>query len=259
MRIIKKRTIILIVLCVILGFYIGYKIFASSKNSKQSWIVPESKDISKKFITEETLVNEIHQRQQLITMEIDMAEKFTLDDSWGDLEIFKKIQNINYFGTGTYVIDLSNLKAENIEINNDTKEVTINMPKPSVKSVIICEEKTEYQTTENGLLRFGEIKLTPEENQFILKNIKEKMNNKMLENNFLSQAVKTSEEALKNIIESILQQGSTKPIYNIKIRWQSKISSSATFIIGRILIRSIPKVMSPWLKFQADPLQPLRL
>lgn len=209
----------LIVICIVLGFYIGYKIFASSKDSSKTWIVPDASNISKKFITEETLVNEIHQKQQLITMEVNMTEKITLDDSWGSLEIFKKVQSINYFGTGTYVVDLSDLKAENIEINNDSKKITVKVSKPSVKSVVIDEEKTEYRTPENGLLRFGEIKLTPEENQVLLKNVKEKMKNKMLQEDFLSQASKASEETLKNLVQTIIQNN-TKSDYTIEVQFQ---------------------------------------
>jgi hypothetical protein len=95
-RIIKKRTIILIVLCISLGFYMCYHFFIGAKKSKETWIVPNVQDISKKFISKETLVNEIQQKQELITMEIQMTEKITLDDSWGNLSIFKKVQSINY-------------------------------------------------------------------------------------------------------------------------------------------------------------------
>lgn len=220
-KIIKKRTIIFAITCIVFGFFLGYKVFVSPKESKQTWIPPSTNDVSKKIITEETLVNEIHQRRQLITFEIDMSENFTLDDSWGSLDVFKKVQNIKYFGTGTYVIDLSNLKAENIKINNTSKEITINIPKPSVKYVVIDEEKTEYETPENGILRFGEIKLTPQDNQIIIKSVKEKMQNKMLESSFLSQAINTSEEAIKNILESIIRQEDKDYTYNVKINWQS--------------------------------------
>jgi hypothetical protein len=219
MRIVRRRTVVLILLCISLGFYLGYKSFVTPDKLKQTWIVPNTQDISKKFMTEEILVNEIHQKQELITLEIQMAEKVTLDDSWGSLEVFKKIQSINFSGTGMYTVDLSSLKAENISIDDNAREITITVAAPQVKSVTISEEKTEYQTPENGLLRFGEIRLTPEENQIILGNVKEKMLKKMSEGEPSSEASKSSEQTIKALVGSIIS-AKTKEIYNIKVRFQ---------------------------------------
>lgn len=219
MKIVKKRTIILIIVCISFGFYIGYRLFVAPEKSKETWVVPNLQEVSKKFITEETLVSQIHQKQELITLEIDMTEKVTLDNSWGNLEIFKKVQSINYVGTGTYVIDLSTLKTENVTIDNKDKKITVKSASPTIKAVTIKEEKTEYQTPDNGLLRFGEIKLTPEENQMLLRNVKDKMLKKMGEQEFLSQATTSSKNTLKGLIENIIQS-ETKNSYTIEIQFQ---------------------------------------
>lgn len=206
------------IFCVLLGFYIGYRIFVVPKNSTQTWIVPNVQDTAKKFITKETLINEIHQKQELITMETQMSEKVTLDDSWGNLSIFKKVQNINYYGTGTYIVDLSTLNPENIQIDNNKKKVTVKVSLPVIKSVNINEEKTEYQTPDNGFLRFGEIKLTTEESQMMLKNVKDKMLKKMSEQDYVAQASKASEATLINIVQTILQN-KTNDKYDINIEY----------------------------------------
>lgn len=220
MRIIKKRTLILVLLCISLGFFLGYKVFVDSKKTKEAWIVPNLQDISKKFITEETLVNEIHQKQELITLEVQMTEKVTLDDSWGSLTLFKKIQSVNYAGTGTYVVDLSNLKAENIKIDNSSNKVTVKVSAPTIKDVNLNLEKTEYQTPEKGPLRFGEIKLTLEENQMLERNVKDKMLKKMTEPNFTDQAIKSTDDTLKSLIENILQN-KTDDKYNVNVEYET--------------------------------------
>ena len=137
MRVIKRRTIVLIALCVGLGFFLGYKAFLGPEKAKETWVVPNIQDISKRFITEEALVNEIHQKQELITLEIQMSEIVTLSNSWGSLEIFKKVQNVNYSGTGSYTVDLSSLKAENINIDDKTKSVNVKVASPIIKGVSI--------------------------------------------------------------------------------------------------------------------------
>jgi hypothetical protein len=219
MRIIRRRTTVLIALCVGLGFFLGYKTFVSPQKATETWVVPNVQDISKRFITEEALVNEIHQKQELITLEIQMTEIVTLNDSWGSLELFKKIQSVNYVGTGIYTVDLSTLKAENISIDDKAKKVNVKVATPNIKDVSLIEQKTEYQTPENGLLRFGEIKLTIEENQMLSRNVKEQMLRKMAEQDFLSQAKNSSEQTLKNLFLSVIASKTTD-FYNIEIQFQ---------------------------------------
>lgn len=219
MKIVKKRTVFLMILCISLGFYLSYKLFIAPEKSKETWVVPNVQEISKRFITEETLVNEIQQKQELITLEIQMTERVTLNDSWGSFEIFKKVQSINYAGSGTYTLNLSSLKAENIAINDEDRVITVKVALPTVKGVSIIEEKTEYQTPENGLLRFGEIKLTPEENQMLLMNVKDKMLKKMNDQDFLTEAKASSEKTIKSLIQSILFSKTTEH-YGVQIQFK---------------------------------------
>lgn len=216
MKIVRKRTIFLMIFCISLGFFLSFRTFVLPQKSKKVWIVPDVQEISKKFMTEETLVNEIQRKQELITLEVQMTEKVILNDSWGSLDIFKKLQSINYAGTGTYTVDLSSLKAENITIDDKLKKVTVKVAPPTIKGVSINEEKTEYQTPENGLLRFGEIKLTPEENQMILRNIKEKMLGKMSEQDFTSEAKASTEKTIRDLIQSIVLSKTTVA-YSIEV------------------------------------------
>jgi hypothetical protein len=216
MKIVKKRTIFLMIFCISLGFFLSFRTFVLPQKSKEVWIVPDVQEISKKFMTEETLVNEIQRKQELITLEVQMTEKVTLNDSWGSLDIFKKLQSISYSGTGTYTVDLSSLKAENITIDDKLKKVTVKVAPPNIKGVSINEEKTEYQTPENGLLRFGEIKLTPEENQMLIRNVKERMLNKMSEQDFTSEAKASTERTIKDLIQSIVLSKTTEA-YNIEV------------------------------------------
>lgn len=216
MKVVRKRTIFLMIFCISFGFFLSFRTFVLPQKSKEVWIVPDVQEISKKFMTEETLVNEIQRKQELITLEVQMTEKVILSDSWGSLDIFKKLQSINYSGTGTYTVDLSSLKAENITIDDKLKKVTVKVAPPTIKGVSINEEKTEYQTPENGLLRFGEIRLTPEENQMLLQNIKEKMLGKMSEQDFTSEANASTEKTICDLIQSIVLSKTTEA-YSIEI------------------------------------------
>jgi hypothetical protein len=206
------------VLCGILGFYAAYYIFVQPKGGKSPWIVPNIKDTSTKFITKDALVSEIREKQDLITMEVDMIEKVVIDNSWGDLSIFKKVQSVNYFGKGLFTVDLSQIKSENLVVQEDEKRLTIKIPEPIIKAITIDEKKTTYENPENGVFRFGEIKLTTAENQTMVKSVKEKMAKKMLEFELYERASKTTEAIVKGLIEAITE-GKTKFKYEITIEY----------------------------------------
>ncbi len=191
-------------ICIVIGFFAAYKFFnRNSNSSSKPWTVANANDISKKFISKETLIKKIEQKQKLITTEVEISEKVTIDNSWGNLDVFKKIQNISFTGTGIYAVDLSNLKNSNLSINNETKIITLKISKPQIEAINIDDDKTEYQT-DNGLLRFGEIKLTPEEHEAIMENVKKDMNKKMMENDYYSKATSNSKKSIRDMIKSIL-------------------------------------------------------
>ncbi|PJI08238.1 MULTISPECIES: DUF4230 domain-containing protein [Clostridium] len=200
----KKTLLIIMLICIVIGFFAAYKFFnRNSNSSSKPWTVANANDISKKFISKETLIKKIEQKQKLITTEVEISEKVTIDNSWGNLDVFKKIQNISFTGTGIYAVDLSNLKNSNLSINNETKIITLKISKPQIEAINIDDDKTEYQT-DNGLLRFGEIKLTPEEHEAIMENVKKDMNKKMMENDYYSKATSNSKKSIRDMIKSIL-------------------------------------------------------
>ena len=203
-KLIKKRTIFLIVFCVILGLFLGYRIFVGPKKEKATWTVPNINNPSKKFISKEALVNEIRQKQDLITLEVDMTEKVILDNSWGDISIFKKVQAVNFFGKGIYFVDLSKLQSEKISMESEDKKITVKIPAPAIKAIDIDEQKTTYQDPENGFFRFGEIKLTPAESQAMQSTVKDKMVKKLSEEEYKEKAKKSSEEIITKLVQNII-------------------------------------------------------
>jgi hypothetical protein len=220
----KKSTVLLIVLCFIMGFAIAYRIFVVPNSSSNPWIILKTEDGSKKFISKETLVSSIRQRQKLITTEVELNERMTADSRWGDWDIFKKIQNINFVGTGLYSVDLSNLSIKNIDINNKT--VTITLPSPAIEMVTTNPDKTSYEKTDNGIFRFGEIKLSTEDQQLLQKTVESKMRDKMLEKQYYDTAIGNSEKSMISLIKSIVN--TTNFSYIIKIKFsQSKKDYSA--------------------------------
>lgn len=214
-KIVRKRTFLLMLVCLCAGFIIAYMVFVAPKTGSHPWVIAKSSDSSKKFITKETLVNEIKQKQKLITTEVSLTEKITIDNSWGSLVIFKKIQNINFVGTGIYSLDLSKLNSKNVSIQGNT--ISIILPKPSVEMVKIDENKTQFQPTENGLFRFGDIKLSTEDHTTLVSDVEDRMKDKMLESKYYNTALNNSEKTITNLISTI---NSTSSACNVKVSFE---------------------------------------
>jgi len=210
---IGKKTIILAVLCVGLGFYLSYLLLISPKSGTVLEKVPvavsqlqDIKDIFKKLITKDALVNGIKQKKEMITTEIEMTEAVTWDDSWNGIDMFKKYQNIHFSGTGLYVVDLSMIKAESISIEQGSRAIKIKIPNPYVKGVLIDEQNTKYEAVEKGFLRFGDIKLLPQEYQVMVQEAKRKMYEKMNEPKYREEALNNTKSALKEIVQAVLDK-----------------------------------------------------
>lgn len=212
---IKKRTLLLVILCLIFGFFIAYKIYVIPNSGSKSWTIAKTEDGSKKFISKETLISAIKQKQKLITTEVDLKESITIDNSWGTLAIFKKMQSINFVGTGLYDIDLSTLVSKNITIKNNT--ITVTLPKPAIEAITLDPNKTSYNETDKGLLRFGDIKLSTEDEELLRKTVQDKMKDKMLESQYYNTATENSKKSMISLIKSIVSN--TNPTYNVEINF----------------------------------------
>lgn len=201
-----------------LGIYLGYIIFKKPYKKNKTWILPKINS-SKKILIQEAIIKSMKDKSELITLETSLKQKITLDNSWGNFSLFKKVQNINFFGTGVYCVDLSKIKNDDIKIDNKSKEILINLPKPYVKNITIDESKTEYETVEKGILRFGEIKLEPSEYGVMMNEAKLRMLNEMNKPQAYKKSEESSRNAIINFLQEVLKKQSHKS-YKIKINFK---------------------------------------
>lgn len=215
----KTKAIIFVILAaILLGIYFGYILFKKPFKQNKVWNVPKLNS-SKKFLTKEVLIKSMKSKSELITLDISLQEKIVLDNSWGNFKLFKKVQNINFYGQGLYCVNLSKVDKNSIRINNIKKEVYLKLPKPYIKNISINENKTEYQTVEKGILRFGQIKLEPDEYNAIINEAKLKMLNEMNKPEIYNKAKKSSKDSVNKFLNNILLKQS---LNNYKINLQFK-------------------------------------
>lgn len=197
-RFIKNIVIIIAVALIVSMVYLKF-----FKADAKTYIVPNSTDKTLKIASEDTIVDKIHNVNKLVPLEIDLNENIVIDNSWGNLDIFKKIQKVHFYGTGNYSVDLSNISKDNIDINKVTGTVTITIPKPVVDSISIDRDKTTYEGTDNGLFRFGDIKMSADEYNVIEKEVKTKMTEKLKDDEHYNKAVDNAKKNLANILKTV--------------------------------------------------------
>ena len=178
--------------------------YSDNKPKIDGWKVinQDGKDI--KFITEDSLINTIKREDKLIPLKLELSETINIDDSWGSLSLFEKYKKITYITNCSYSIDLTLLTKSDLSINKKTNSVSIKIPKPEIEHISIDNDKTLYEETVTGLLRFGDINLTPEEYGLIKGKIIKDLSYKMLEEELYTQACHNAKDSVESLLKSIL-------------------------------------------------------
>ena len=189
-KLIKLLLLILIFLITIL-FIIKFNTIKTQKENKPLNIT-----------TEESLINEIKSTSKIIPLEVELSKLITIDKSWGDFEVFQKYKRIKFYANCSFYIDLSNLNKEDISLAENN--LTIIIPNPQIFTIDIIREKTTYEDSTNGFLRFGEIMLSSEEfeeiQEEVYKSFEETLNGK----DIYDQAISNSKVSLTNLFRQII-------------------------------------------------------
>ena len=178
----KKRSglgiILLLVLFVAIGLIAGdyFNILSKvgwSKHSAQDVIDVDTENGST-VITQEhvpyvlkvdfspALLQEAQHEQKLIIMtrKASVPVVAKKEGLW-KIPVFKQTKAIIFYGEGEFFVDLSSLSNDDFVIDNQAQTITIYIPKPEF-SVKLLPDETEFFDSSNGILRFGEMQITPE-------------------------------------------------------------------------------------------------
>ena len=77
-----------------------------------------------------------------------------------DFDFMKKTQNVSYTGTGCFVVDLDRLTSANVVEDKEKKTVTIRIGHAYLESIDINPNNIIIDDVKEGLLAWGDIKLT---------------------------------------------------------------------------------------------------
>ncbi len=140
------------------------------------------------------------------------------DTGFANIKAFTKYQYITYHGRATYTVNLQNLKNDNISLDEESKTITILIPPVHLEPINIPAEDIEFNDVEKQTpLALGKIKITPEESAAVEKEAKDKMMEKLEEENVIEDAKKAAEYAVWDLFQPLVAEVS--PEYSLVIQF----------------------------------------
>ncbi|MCH4208444.1 MAG: DUF4230 domain-containing protein [Solobacterium sp.] len=157
-------------------------------------------------------------QKQLVVMEQDLHETTTFTQAGlANLSIFSMYKDVTYYATGVYTVDLQNIDQYHITVDDDTKTVTILIPHAVLQYVTPDLSKTEFEDTSKGLLAFGDIELTAEEQNQLEQSVINTMTDTFNEETYTTLADKYAKLSTWEIFQPIVS--SVSPEYKADMKF----------------------------------------
>lgn len=172
---------------------------------------------------QEAVLGVAERERLLIVEERDTYVNTSISDTGlFKLGVFNKQQAVTIHGTGQYTIDLKEIRASNITLNEETKELTIFIPHATLHETVYDPAKTVIGDTEKGWLAFGSIKLTVEEQKEFETSAKQLLTDKLSEPDCMEKADRFAKLSAYETYQPIVK--AISPAYTVVIEFQQELS-----------------------------------
>lgn len=152
---------------------------------------------------------------QKATVSMELSESLIKNLDWN---FIKKTQKISYTGTGYFVVDLDNLTKENIIQDKERKTLTIKISHAYLQAIEIDPDKIIIDEVKEGLLAWGDIKLTLADYNIIEKELRSRLEAKFetVANGQYADAV--ARKMVKEVYEPVIK--AINPNYTVWVEFQ---------------------------------------
>ena len=192
-----RIVLVLLVIAALAGAFFGVKaLIEQSTSHRGEGIFDVEEDVEGKDMTIENhgflgytaadfadvILGDTTHPKRLVIYTVKVSDVATVTEvGLAKLTIFSKVQYITFNGTATYTVDLGQVNQYCITVDNDRHVVEILIPHAALESINIPAEQIEFSDIERGLLAFGDLKITPEDQAALEAAVKAKMEKKLLE------------------------------------------------------------------------------
>lgn len=168
---------------------------------------------------QDAILGDSQQLKKLEVYSTDISGAATLvDTGLANLKVFTKTQLINYKGTVTYTVNLGELSKDDITLDEDAMKVHLRIPHAVQEEININENDIEVGDVERGLLGIGEINMTTEEIQEVQSEARNKMQEKLDEENVIGEADRFAKMSVWEIYQPIIDKVTTG--YSLEVEFE---------------------------------------
>ncbi|MBR2836044.1 MAG: DUF4230 domain-containing protein [Coriobacteriales bacterium] len=150
------------------------------------------------------ILRESRTKSDLVVYEQDVESTNTVTSTPMNIDIFKKSTTVHSFGTGVYTVNLTSVTADSITVNEDTKTVTVAIPHACLQYITEDLNRTSFEQTERGLLAFGDLTLTQEQQNALKQEIYNQMIIELTSESCYAAADLHALEAVKDLLQSVV-------------------------------------------------------
>lgn len=189
----------------VLGF--SNKLFGTVDTTKQTAdeVIDETFTGYTAVDFKDAILGEASQHQEIIVMEQPLEIATTITKAGlGNLSIFSKVKNINYAGTGVYTVDMKSFSEDNVSVDEENKKVTVKIPHSTLQYTNIDYDSVEFEDTEKGLLAFGDLALTTEQQNTLEQSIIQAMKEKLETQDLLDKADDFAKMSVWNMFQPLV-------------------------------------------------------
>ncbi|MBQ1284995.1 MAG: DUF4230 domain-containing protein [Lachnospiraceae bacterium] len=165
---------------------------------------------------EKAILGEASRHKELVVKEQPIEIPTTITRAGlGNLQIFSKVQNVYYYGTGVYTISLAELDASNIRVDEENQKVRVMIPHACLQYINPNLDLTMFEEAGRGLLAFGDIKMTTQEQNSLQQSVVESMRERLTQEDMYLGADEFAKVSAWEIFQPLV--ASVSPSYLLEI------------------------------------------
>ena len=165
---------------------------------------------------EKAILGEASRHKELVVKEQPIEIPTTITRAGlGNLQIFSKVQNVYYYGTGVYTISLSEMDENNIRVDEENQKVRVLIPHACLQYINPNLDLTMFEEAGKGLLAFGDIKLTTQEQNSLQQSVVESMRERLTQDDMYVGADEFAKVSAWEIFQPLV--ASVSPSYVLEI------------------------------------------
>lgn len=173
---------------------------------------------AKQLNLEQTVITDVTAAGKLVTLEVDLEQAVELQNKLFNMDVFKQSKRLVFYAKGTYCVDFAELTPSDVQFSHNNKTITVYIERPEVYTIAIDESKSVAEGTKNAILRFGELKMSPEEYNEIMKTITDAMREEMNSEKMMKTAASASKKSVSDLFFKILAAYPSE--YRVIVEWK---------------------------------------